>query len=72
VLLYLPSCTHHAAPRIDVPTHSATPITAQKYGDMFLNSNQRYGQSMNRSEEPTPTMKQKLAMARGASRKKPG
>jgi hypothetical protein len=55
-----------------VPTHSATPVTAQKYGEMFLNSSHRYGQSMNLLGSPTLTRKQKLAIVSGANRKKPG
>lgn len=63
---------HHAAPRMDVPTHRATPVTAQKYGEMFLNSSHRYGQSINRLLSPTLTRKQKVAIVNGANRKKPG
>jgi len=55
-----------------VPTQRATPVTAQKYGEMFRNSSHRYGQSMNLLGSPTLTRKQKLAIVRGASRKKPG
>ncbi len=39
---------------------------------MFLNSSHRYGQSMNLLLSPTLTRKQKLAIVKGANRKKPG